>query len=36
VEYATTDYGLTFREVLEAMRDWGLKHRRKITATAGK
>jgi len=36
VEYATTEYGLTFREVLEAMRDWGVKHRRKIIAAAGK
>ncbi|MGA0557290.1 winged helix-turn-helix transcriptional regulator [Larkinella sp. VNQ87] len=30
VEYAITDYGLTFKEVLEAMRNWGMKHRRRI------
>lgn len=30
VEYAITDYGLTFGEVLGAMRNWGLKHRRRI------
>lgn len=33
VEYAITDYGLTFGNVLEAMREWGLKHRRKIIST---
>lgn len=30
VEYAITAYGLTFGEVLDAMRSWGLKHRRRI------
>lgn len=30
VEYKITDYGLTFHEVIEAMRNWGVKHRRKI------
>lgn len=30
VEYAITKYGLTFREVMEAMRNWGMKHRNKI------
>jgi DNA-binding HxlR family transcriptional regulator len=30
VEYAVTEYGLTFVEVLEAMKNWGVKHRRKI------
>ena len=33
VEYAITEYGLTFREVLEAMGNWGVKHRRKIIGT---
>ena len=33
VEYAITEYGLTFGEVLDAMRNWGIKHRRKITTT---
>lgn len=35
VEYAITDYGMTFREVLEAMRNWGMKHRRRIIEDAG-
>jgi DNA-binding HxlR family transcriptional regulator len=30
VEYAVTEYGLTFVEVLEAMKNWGVKHRRKL------
>ncbi len=30
VEYAITKYGLTFGEVMEAMRNWGIKHRNKI------
>ena len=30
VEYAITQYGLTFHEVLEAMRSWGMKHRKRI------
>jgi DNA-binding HxlR family transcriptional regulator len=30
VEYAITEYGRTFDEVLGAMRDWGIKHRHKI------
>ena len=29
VEYAITDYGLSFGEVLEALRNWGLTHRRR-------
>jgi DNA-binding HxlR family transcriptional regulator len=33
VEYAITEYGLTFGEVLDAMRNWGIKHRRKIVST---
>jgi DNA-binding HxlR family transcriptional regulator len=30
VEYAITPYGTTFGEVLDAMRTWGLKHRKKL------
>jgi DNA-binding HxlR family transcriptional regulator len=30
VEYAVTEYGLTFVEVLEAMKNWGIKHRKKL------
>jgi DNA-binding HxlR family transcriptional regulator len=30
VEYSITKYGLTFQEVIEALRDWGLKHRKEI------
>ena len=30
VEYAITKYGMSFGEVLEAMRSWGIKHRNKI------
>ena len=33
VEYAITKYGRTFHEVLDAMKNWGLKHRRKIIGT---
>jgi len=33
VEYAITEYGLTFRDVLEAMGTWGQKHRSKIIGT---
>ena len=33
VEYAITEYGLTFQEVLDAMKNWGIAHRRKIIAT---
>lgn len=29
VEYAITEYGLSFGEVLEALRNWGLTHRRR-------
>lgn len=35
VEYAVTEYGLTFVEVLEAMKNWGVKHRRKIIFADG-
>jgi len=30
VEYAITPYGLTLSDVLNALQDWGMKHRRKI------
>ncbi|GAB3274463.1 hypothetical protein GCM10027347_47360 [Larkinella harenae] len=30
VEYAITPYGHTFGEVLEALRNWGMKHRRRM------
>ena len=30
VEYAITKYGMSFSEVLEAMRIWGMKHRNKM------
>lgn len=30
VEYALTDYGKTLDDVMNAMRDWGVKHRKKI------
>ncbi len=31
VEYALTDYGHTLRPVIEAMRDWGVTHRARMT-----
>jgi DNA-binding HxlR family transcriptional regulator len=31
VEYALTDYGRTLRPVIEAMRDWGITHRARMT-----
>ncbi|MEJ7738750.1 MAG: winged helix-turn-helix transcriptional regulator [Chitinophagaceae bacterium] len=30
VEYAITKYGQSFGEVMEAMKNWGTKHRNKI------
>lgn len=33
VEYAITEYGLTFQDVIEAMSDWGMRHRKKIMRT---
>jgi DNA-binding HxlR family transcriptional regulator len=33
VEYKITEYGLTFHEVIDAMRIWGMTHRRKIMST---
>ncbi len=30
VEYSITAHGLTFQDLIEAMRDWGLRHRKKI------
>ncbi|MBI1183776.1 transcriptional regulator [bacterium] len=30
VEYALTDYGHSVQKVIEALRDWGLKHREKV------
>ena len=30
IEYSITEHGLSFQHVMEAMRDWGLKHRNKI------
>ncbi|MEX0720300.1 MAG: helix-turn-helix domain-containing protein [Balneolaceae bacterium] len=34
VEYYITEYGLTFQDVIEALRDWGMRHRRKIMGTS--
>jgi DNA-binding HxlR family transcriptional regulator len=34
VEYAITEYGLTFQDVLDAMMNWGVKHRRKIISAS--
>ena len=30
VEYSLTDYGKSLDEVIETVREWGLKHRKKI------
>lgn len=30
VEYAITDYGNTFKELIRIMSEWGVKHRKKI------
>ena len=30
VEYAITDYGNTFKDLIQIMVEWGLKHREKI------
>ena len=30
VEYSLTDYGKTLRKVINALREWGLEHRREI------
>jgi DNA-binding HxlR family transcriptional regulator len=30
IEYRLTDYALTLQEVLDALSDWGIKHRAKI------
>jgi DNA-binding HxlR family transcriptional regulator len=30
VEYAITDYGNTFKELIQIMAEWGVKHRKKI------
>lgn len=30
IEYEITDYALTLQPVLDSLRDWGTKHRRKI------
>jgi len=30
VEYAITDYGNSFKELIQIMAEWGVKHRRKI------
>lgn len=30
VEYSLTEYGKTLQNVMESLRDWGQKHRRKI------
>ena len=32
VEYALTDYGDSLDDVIEALRKWGLQHRRRIMA----
>ncbi len=30
VEYAITDYGNTFKELIQTIAEWGIKHRKKI------
>jgi DNA-binding HxlR family transcriptional regulator len=30
VEYAITEHGRSFQEVIESLKDWGLKHRSKL------
>jgi len=30
VEYALTEYGATFKELIQIMTDWGVKHRKAI------
>lgn len=30
VEYSITNHGLTFQDVIEALRDWGINHRKEI------
>lgn len=30
VEYALTEYGATFKELIQIMAEWGVKHRRAI------
>lgn len=30
VEYAITEYGNTFKELIQTMAEWGIKHRKKI------
>ena len=30
VEYAITDYGNTFKELIQIMAEWGIKHRKEI------
>lgn len=30
VEYAITDYGNSFKELIQIMAEWGLKHRKEI------
>ena len=34
VTYAITDYGETFNEVLNALQNWGAKHRKQIMTSA--
>jgi DNA-binding HxlR family transcriptional regulator len=30
VEYELTDYGCTLEKVIDALRDWGINHRKRI------
>lgn len=32
VEYLPTDYSKTLKEIISALADWGIKHKKKITA----
>jgi len=32
VEYLPTDYSKTLKDIISALADWGIKHRKKITA----
>ncbi|MFK5879934.1 MAG: helix-turn-helix domain-containing protein [Flavobacteriaceae bacterium] len=34
VEYSLTNYGKSLDEVIETIRDWGLKHRKKIMTSS--
>jgi len=33
IVYSLTDYGFTINKVIKEMKDWGMKHRQRITGT---